>query len=97
MVLIALVWLKIYDFFANGRRYLALLLPILLAGCFYLCMRHITLNEDIAAFLPYGSGENSRQSQFVYKNLRMQDKVVSLMSPDLRRLQDEAGGEVVGS
>ena len=73
-------FLKIYDFFAGGRRYMALLLPILLAGCFYLCMRHITLNEDIAAFLPYGSGENSRQSQFVYKNLRMQDKVVSLMS-----------------
>ncbi|MBO7562221.1 MAG: MMPL family transporter [Bacteroidales bacterium] len=73
------LFLGIYDFFAKGRRYLAFLIPVVLLGVFYLCSRNIVLNDDIAAFLPYGSGESSRQSQFVYQNLRRQDKVMSIM------------------
>ena len=72
-------FLRIYDFFAGGRRWLAVLIPLLLLAGFWLCIRKITLNEDIAAFLPYGSGESSRQSQFVYQNLRKQDKVMGLL------------------
>ena len=72
-------FLRIYDFFAGGRRWLAFLIPVVLLAGFWLCIRKITLNEDIAAFLPYGSGESSRQSQFVYQNLRKQDKVMGLL------------------
>jgi len=72
-------FLRIYDFFAGGRRWLAFLIPLVLLAGFWLCIRKISLNEDIAAFLPYGSGESSRQSQFVYQNLRKQDKVMGLI------------------
>ena len=72
-------FLRIYDFFAGGRRVLAFLIPVVLLAGFWLCIRKISLNEDIAAFLPYGSGESSRQSQFVYQNLRKQDKVMGLI------------------
>lgn len=73
------VLLKIYDFFSRGRRFLAFLVPLVLAGVFCLCAKKIVLDDDIAAFLPYGTGESSRQSQFVYQNLRRQDKVMSIM------------------
>ena len=73
------VLLKIYDFFSSGKRFLAFLVPLILAGVFFLCARRIVLDDDIAAFLPYGTGESSRQSQFVYQNLRRQDKVMSIM------------------
>ena len=71
--------LRIYDFFAGGRRYLAFLIPVVLLGVFYLGIRKIDLDNDIAAFLPYGSGNSGLQSQFVYKNLRSQDKVIALL------------------
>ena len=73
------LFLRIYDFFARGRRWLSFLIPLVLLAGFWLCIRKISLNEDIAAFLPYGSGESSRQSQFVYQNLRKQDKVMGLI------------------
>lgn len=73
------VLLKIYDFFSRGRRFLAFLVPLVLACVFCLCAKKIVLDDDIAAFLPYGTGESSRQSQFVYQNLRRQDKVMSIM------------------
>lgn len=73
------ILLKIYDFFSRGRRFLAFLVPLVLAGVFCLCAKKIVLDDDIAAFLPYGTGESSRQSQFVYQNLRRQDKVMSIM------------------
>lgn len=72
-------FLRIYDFFADGRRWLAFAVPLILLAGFWLGIRKIDLNEDIAAFLPYGSGESSRQSQFVYQNLRKQDKVMGLL------------------
>lgn len=72
-------FLRIYDFFAGGRRWLAFIIPLVILAGFWLCARKISLNEDIAAFLPYGSGESSRQSQFVYQNLRKQDKVMGLL------------------
>ncbi|MBR4801689.1 MAG: hypothetical protein IK041_02650, partial [Bacteroidales bacterium] len=72
-------FLRIYDFFAGGRRWLAFVIPLVILAGFWLCARKISLNEDIAAFLPYGSGESSRQSQFVYQNLRKQDKVMGLL------------------
>ena len=40
-------FLRIYDFFAGGRRWLAFLIPLVLLAGFWLCIRKISLNEDI--------------------------------------------------
>jgi hypothetical protein len=75
-------FLKIYDFFAHGRRKWAFIIPGILALLFAGAACLINMNEDIAGFLPYGSGKAHRQSQFIYKNLRMADKVMVIISAD---------------
>ena len=72
--------LRIYDFFRNGRRALAFLIPLVLCALFVWSALGLRLDSDIAAFLPYGSSEGDSQSQFVYQNLRKQDKVVGIIS-----------------
>ena len=84
-------FLKIYDFFACGRRKWAIIIPIILAVLFAGAACLINMNEDIAGFLPYGNGKAHRQSQFIYKNLRMADKVMIILSADdLRSYQKTA-------
>jgi hypothetical protein len=75
-------FLKIYDFFARGRRKWALIIPCVLAILFAGAACLINMDEDIAGFLPYGSGKAHRQSQFIYKNLRMADKIMIVISAD---------------
>src|SRR5574344_733863 len=75
-------FLKIYDFFAHGRRKWAFIIPGILAFLFAGAACLINMNEDIAGFLPYGSGKAHRQSQFIYKNLRMADKIMIVISAD---------------
>lgn len=77
------LFLRIYDFFAaRPRRFLAFVLPLILSLLFIWGGSKIVMNEDIAGFLPYKSSKNggNNQGQFIYKNLRMQDKVVLLFS-----------------
>src|SRR5574344_1963636 len=54
-------FLKIYDFFAHGRRKWAFIIPGILAFLFAGAACLINMNEDIAGFLPYGSGKAHRQ------------------------------------
>lgn len=84
-------FLRIYDFFARGRRKWAFIIPGILALIFAGAACLINMNEDIAGFLPYGSGKAHRQSQFIYKNLRMADKVMVIISADdMRHYQKTA-------
>ena len=75
-------FLRIFDFFAHGRRKWALIIPTVLALLFAFAATRMNMDEDIAGFLPYGSGKNHRQSQFIYKNLRMADKIMVILSAD---------------
>ncbi len=87
-------FLKIYDFFAKGRRKWAIIIPVLLSLFFAFAATRVNLSEDIAGFLPYGNGKSHRQSQFVYKNLRMADKIVIVFSADEADSHDGGSGRV---
>lgn len=75
------LFVRIYDFFASRRR-LAVVIPLLLSLVFIFAAARVDFSEDIAGFLPYGSGKSHRQSQFVYKNLRMADRIAVVFSAD---------------
>lgn len=76
------LFLKIFDFFAKGRRKWAVIIPLALSLLFVVAALKINLNDDIAGFLPYGNGKSHKQSQFIYKNLRMADRIVLILSAD---------------
>ena len=74
------IFLCIYDFFLGKRRFLVFLIPLLLVVVFSFLARSLSLDEDIASFLPYRNGSTGKQGRFIYQNLRKQDKVIGLIS-----------------
>lgn len=80
-------FLRIYDFLEQ-RRWLTVLLALVLTGLFAFLALRVRYEEDIARFLP--AGDENQKYQEVYQQFAAQNRIVVIFSPTSEDVDNEA-------